>query len=121
MWPCSWPSATTAIFSAINPRASGTGRGQAPRIRPTARWIAPTGLACTCSPVAKLATRERLEVLACLTDAPFPDGEPLEDTLRRVWHAGGFPVMPWSRGKWLFARGRRVRRALESDGARWAT
>ena len=62
----------------------------------------------------QVATRERLEVLACLTDAPFPDGESLEDTLRRVWDAGGFPVMPWSRGKWLFARGRRVRRALES-------
>lgn len=62
----------------------------------------------------QVATRERLEVLACFTDAHLPDGESLEDSLRRVWDAGGFPVIPWSRGKWLFARGRRLRRVLES-------
>lgn len=62
----------------------------------------------------QIACRERLEVLALLTDADLPDGEPIRDTLRRAWDAAAFPVIPWSPGKWLGARGRLVRQLLTS-------
>lgn len=60
----------------------------------------------------QIVTVEGLEVLALLTPAAFPDGEPLDDTLARVQAADAVPVLPWGFGKWLGRRGRRLRALL---------
>jgi hypothetical protein len=61
----------------------------------------------------QVATRERLEVLGLAMRAAVPDGLPLRETLDRINAAGGFPVLPWAPGKWLFGRGRLIQELLE--------
>jgi hypothetical protein len=63
----------------------------------------------------QIATRERLEVLSLLCDAEVPDGLDFPTSIRLAREAGGFTVIPWSRGKWLFGRARLVRAALEGE------
>lgn len=60
-------------------------------------------------------TAEGIEVLALAMRAPFPDGRSLGATLRRAAAFGALTVLPWGAGKWLFARGRRVERALKAQ------
>lgn len=62
----------------------------------------------------QVITREKLEILALLTDARFAEGEPIGDTVAAVAGAGGLPVLNWAPGKWLFARRPVVRAAIES-------
>lgn len=54
----------------------------------------------------QVVAQEGVEVL-CLgvLDAP-PDGTPARGVLQACREAGGFPVLPWSPGKWLGHRGR---------------
>lgn len=66
----------------------------------------------------QIVTRERLEMLALAMDAMIPDGLPADEVIRRVIQAGGVPVLAWSPGKWLFARGRLVRDLIASDHGR---
>ena len=63
----------------------------------------------------QIATVERLEVHSLAVDVEIPDGLPLADAIARVCDAGGVPVIPWGVGKWLGARGRLVRDALEKN------
>ncbi len=52
--------------------------------------------------------REGIEVLSLgAADAP-PDGTPAREVLAACAAAGGFPVLPWSPGKWLGRRGRLI-------------
>lgn len=53
-----------------------------------------------------------LEVAALGTTAAFPDGLPLEETIREVQARGAFVSLPWGFGKWLGARGRVLRDSL---------
>lgn len=62
----------------------------------------------------QIVTRERLEVLALTTDAEIPDGLPIDEVIERIRAVGGIPVLTWAAGKWLFGRGRIVRRVLKS-------
>jgi len=64
-------------------------------------------------PGRQLATAERLEVLALLTDADLPDRAPIEETIAAVRDAGGLPALNWAPGKWWLARGRIVRDLLQ--------
>lgn len=66
----------------------------------------------------QIATRERLEVLGLAMSAKIPDGLPLDEVIQRVVEAGGVPVLAWSPGKWLFARGRLLRSLLEVNQER---
>lgn len=66
----------------------------------------------------QIVTRERLEILALAMRAKIPDGLPARDVIQKVIAAGGIPVLAWSPGKWLFARGRLVRDLIESDHAK---
>lgn len=59
-------------------------------------------------PGRQVATAERLEVLALLTDADLPDGVPVKETIDAVHDAGGLPALNWAPGKWLFGRARIV-------------
>jgi hypothetical protein len=55
----------------------------------------------------QIVTAERLEVLAMGTfSLDLRDGLSADATLEMVTRAGAFPVIPWSPGKWLGARGR---------------
>jgi hypothetical protein len=62
----------------------------------------------------QIVTRERLEVLALTADAEIPDGLAIGEVLERVRGAGGVPVLPWGAGKWLFGRGRVIRRIVNA-------
>lgn len=63
----------------------------------------------------QIVTCERLEILALAMRAKIPDGLPIRDVIQRVIAGGGIPVLAWSPGKWLFARGQLVRDLIESD------
>ena len=63
----------------------------------------------------QIVTRERLEILGLAMREKIPDGLPARDVMQRIGEAGGIPVLSWSPGKWLFARGRRVRNLIEND------
>jgi hypothetical protein len=66
----------------------------------------------------QIVTRERLEILGLAMRAKIPDGLPAREAIQRVVEAGGIPVLAWSPGKWLFARGRLVRDLIASDQGR---
>jgi len=63
----------------------------------------------------QIVTRERLEILGLAMRATIPDGLPAVEVIRQVVKAGGIPVLAWSPGKWLFARGQLVRDLIASD------
>lgn len=60
----------------------------------------------------QIITAERLEVLALTTLEVIPDGLPIRETIARVRELQGVPVLPWSPGKWFFARGQVIRSLL---------
>jgi hypothetical protein len=66
----------------------------------------------------QIVTSERLEILGLAMRAKIRDGLPARDVIQKVVEAGGIPVLAWSPGKWLFARGRLVRALIESDQAK---
>ena len=53
----------------------------------------------------QLITKEKLELLALMTDQEFEDGMTLERGVKAVSGAGGIPVCPWGAGKWMGPRG----------------
>lgn len=60
----------------------------------------------------QIATKERLEVLALLSEANFEDGDSFEVSLRRVVDSGAMAVIPWSLGKWWGRRGQLLREVV---------
>ena len=66
----------------------------------------------------QIVTRERLEILGLAMRVKIPDGLPAAEVIQKVVEAGGIPVLAWSPGKWLFARGRLVRDLSASDQAK---
>jgi len=65
----------------------------------------------------QIVTAERLEVLALGTPSlDLRDGLSADATLEMVTQAGAFPVIPWSPGKWLGARGRLLSSLLDRHG-----
>lgn len=61
----------------------------------------------------QIVTSERLEVLALATESRFAGGLTAEAAIEKVRADGGIPVLAWSPGKWMFARGKIVRALLE--------
>lgn len=57
----------------------------------------------------QLITKEKLELLALMTDQDFEDGMSLEKGVVEVNRAGGLAVCPWGAGKWLGNRGKVLR------------
>jgi hypothetical protein len=62
----------------------------------------------------QIRCKRGLEVLALGTEAEFAEGADLDVTVQRVRAEGALPVVPWGFGKWLGARGARVRELLDS-------
>lgn len=61
----------------------------------------------------QIVTSERLEVLALATESRFAEGLTAEAAIEQVRAAGGIPVLAWSPGKWMFARGKIVKALLK--------
>ena len=62
----------------------------------------------------QLVTAEKLEVLALGCEGSLASGLEIQDTIRQVREHGGFPVINWAPGKWLFKRGRVVKAAIRA-------
>lgn len=65
----------------------------------------------------QVVTREKLEVLSIATGQTIPDGLPLKATLDQIVNAGGFPILPWGVGKWLFGRGKIINSLIRENTA----
>jgi hypothetical protein len=61
----------------------------------------------------QVACREGLEVLVLGTTRKFVDGRPIRELLAETDATGVPRVIPWGPGKWLFSRGRLLKRLLE--------
>lgn len=109
------------FFATLRSGAGAVGLGGW-RVRPTgdpaAVEVARDGERLIVCAGRQIATRERLEVLALLTDASFDDGGELRETMARVRDAGGVPVIPWGFGKWLGRRAEILAGAMEAWRAR---
>jgi hypothetical protein len=66
----------------------------------------------------QIATREDLEVLALGTNARFPDGESLEQTVAAVDAMAALTALPWGFGKWWGARGRLIDKLMHTPRTR---
>jgi hypothetical protein len=64
----------------------------------------------------QFATREKMEVLALGSHPAALDGLPIRQIIETLRAEGQIPILPWSPGKWLFARGRIVRDLIEEMG-----
>lgn len=62
-------------------------------------------------------TRENLEVLALFSPQSVPERASLAETIKAVEARGGYPVLPWGVGKWLFGRGKQVSRVIAASDA----
>ena len=60
----------------------------------------------------QIVSAEHIEVCALCGDVSIADGRPARDIIRAILDAGGLPALDWAPGKWLFARGRLVRRLV---------
>lgn len=58
-------------------------------------------------------TREKLEVLSIFTSQTIPDRQTLAETLAAIKARGGYPILPWGVGKWLFGRGKVVSQQIQ--------
>ena len=109
-------AADHAFAELADQAAAGTGSGGW-RLRATGDALCLLAHRDGRAPLALLAGRQivtegGLEVLALGTDATFPDGGTLADALAQVAAAGALAVLPWGFGKWLGARGARVREVV---------
>jgi hypothetical protein len=66
--------------------------------------LAPEGPSITVFAGRQIACRERVEILALMTDDVFEDGISIDETILAVQQARGLPVLGWSLGKWMFKR-----------------
>ena len=64
----------------------------------------------------QFVTREKMEVLALGPQPGTLNGLPIREIVDRLHQEGQVPILPWSPGKWLFERGRRVADLLERFG-----
>jgi len=63
----------------------------------------------------QIATKERLEVLALVSNKSFTDGEPLQQSFQKVKDSGAIPVLNWAPGKWLGRRGKLISGLIKSE------
>lgn len=75
-------------------------------------WSGGWGRRLLVIPGRQIISAECIEVLCLTHDLQTADGAPLLELLETIRSAGGIPVLPWSPGKWLGARGTIVRRII---------
>ncbi|MEZ4755139.1 MAG: hypothetical protein R3A13_12720 [Bdellovibrionota bacterium] len=64
-------------------------------------------------PGRQIVSKEKIELLGLNMSEIIPNGLSAEVTIREIMAVGGLPVINWAPGKWLFKRGRIIRRLLE--------
>ena len=60
----------------------------------------------------QIVSAERIEVCSLFSDDLIADGQPARDIIRAILAAGGLPALDWAPGKWLFQRGKLVRKLV---------
>lgn len=65
----------------------------------------------------QVVTRENLEVLSLFTEQTVPANQTLSETIAAIEARGGFAILPWGVGKWLFGRGKVISQKIV-DSAR---
>lgn len=63
----------------------------------------------------QIITRERIEILALMTDTIMDDNQPARDVIAEVRAGRGIPVLGWAPGKWFFARKKVIEAILEEN------
>lgn len=63
----------------------------------------------------QIITKEKLEVLALLTETVFPDGASLATTVEAIRNSGGLPMVPWGVSTWSGERGKILSEFLPSQ------
>ena len=64
----------------------------------------------------QVVTKEKLEVLALITDKEINDGLAFSDTIDKIKAENALAVIPWGVGKWLGGRGRLLAEYIEKAG-----
>jgi len=64
----------------------------------------------------QVVTRERLEVLALATRRSFEHNASIEELIHEIGREGALIVIPWGWGKWTGARGKLLRRLIQTPG-----
>jgi hypothetical protein len=65
----------------------------------------------------QMITKEKLEVLALLTETVFPDGASLATTVEAIRHSGGLPMVPWGVSTWAGERGKILSEFLSTQSS----
>jgi hypothetical protein len=65
----------------------------------------------------QIVTQENLEVLSLFAPQTVQDRMTLAQTIKAIESLGGFAVLPWGVGKWLFGRGKIVSNCIEEKRA----
>jgi len=65
-------------------------------------------------PGKQIVTEEHIEILSLGTSENIANKLPAVETISLVENAGGLPVLSWSPGKWLFTRGKIVKKIIEN-------
>ena len=68
-------------------------------------------------PGRQVIAKERIEIIAFMTDMELPDGLPAVDVVNAVRDAGAVPVLSWAPGKWFGGRGEIIKRLIEASGS----
>ncbi len=63
-------------------------------------------------PGRQINTKERVELLSLGSDHLIPSGLDLATTLQKIIAGSGLPVINWAPGKWLFTRGRLIKKLI---------
>lgn len=61
----------------------------------------------------QIVTREKLELLALTLNEKIEDGMPAAEVIKKINELGGIAVLPWGLGKWLFKRGKTVKKLID--------
>lgn len=62
---------------------------------------------------SQIITGEGIEILALMSGGRIRDGLAADEVVAAVHEAGGIPVLSWAPGKWLFGRGKVVKKLLD--------
>ena len=62
---------------------------------------------------SQIITGEGIEILALMSGRRIRDGLAADEVVAAVREVGGIPVLSWAPGKWLFGRGKVVKRLLD--------
>lgn len=61
----------------------------------------------------QIVTKENLEVLALASNQNIPDGQPIDQVIKKIIEQKEIAVLAWGVGKWFFKRGKVIKKMIE--------